>query len=111
MLTNPTIETLKSLKLHGMIQALEEQQENPVVNPWSVSVSPVRRPVPGWFAQCAARAQLMAGKSLIASQELESSLMHRRQRSFINGKVRDFLARKHCRLTAFCRVKYPEPNS
>jgi DNA replication protein DnaC len=23
MLTNPTIETLKSLKLHGMIQALE----------------------------------------------------------------------------------------
>jgi DNA replication protein DnaC len=31
MLTNPTIETLKSLKLHGMIQALEEQQENPAI--------------------------------------------------------------------------------
>jgi hypothetical protein len=26
MLTNPTIETLKGLKLHGMIEALEEQQ-------------------------------------------------------------------------------------
>jgi DNA replication protein DnaC len=32
MLTNPTIETLKSLKLHGMIQALEEQQENPAIH-------------------------------------------------------------------------------
>ena len=31
MLTNPTIETLKSLKLHGMIQSLEEQQENPAI--------------------------------------------------------------------------------
>jgi DNA replication protein DnaC len=31
MLTNPTIETLKSLKLHGMIHALEEQQENPAI--------------------------------------------------------------------------------
>jgi len=30
MLTNPTIETLKSLKLHGMIEALEEQQQTPV---------------------------------------------------------------------------------
>ena len=29
MLTHPTIETLKSLKLHGMIQALEEQQQTP----------------------------------------------------------------------------------
>ncbi len=29
MLTNPTIETLKSLKLHGMIEALEEQQQTP----------------------------------------------------------------------------------
>jgi DNA replication protein DnaC len=32
MLTNPTIETLKALKLQGMIQALEEQQQNPAVN-------------------------------------------------------------------------------
>src|SRR3984885_9196436 len=32
MLTNPTIETLKSLKLQGMIQALEEQQKNAAVN-------------------------------------------------------------------------------
>jgi len=32
MLTNPTIETLKSLKLQGMIQALEEQQQNAAVN-------------------------------------------------------------------------------
>src|ERR1700734_2211198 len=32
MLTNPTIETLKSLKLHGMIQALEEQQQTPAVH-------------------------------------------------------------------------------
>jgi DNA replication protein DnaC len=31
MLTNPTIETLKSLKLHGMIEALEEQQQTPTV--------------------------------------------------------------------------------
>jgi DNA replication protein DnaC len=31
MLTNPTIETLKSLKLQGMIEALEEQQRNPAV--------------------------------------------------------------------------------
>jgi DNA replication protein DnaC len=31
MLTNPTIETLKSLKLHGMIEALEEQQRNPAI--------------------------------------------------------------------------------
>ena len=31
MLTNPTIETLKSLKLHGMIQALEEQQQTPTI--------------------------------------------------------------------------------
>src|SRR5450631_4474030 len=31
MLTNPTIETLKSLKLHGMIQALEEQQQTPAI--------------------------------------------------------------------------------
>ena len=31
MLTNPTIETLKNLKLHGMIHALEEQQENPAI--------------------------------------------------------------------------------
>ena len=31
MLTNPTIEVLKSLKLHGMLQALEEQQQNPTV--------------------------------------------------------------------------------
>ena len=32
MLTNPTIETLKSLKLHGMIQALEEQQQTPAIH-------------------------------------------------------------------------------
>ena len=32
MLTNPTIETLKALKLQGMIQALEEQQQNAAVN-------------------------------------------------------------------------------
>src|ERR1700728_4948000 len=32
MLTHPTIETLKSLKLHGMIQALEEQQQTPAVH-------------------------------------------------------------------------------
>ncbi len=31
MLTNPTIETLKSLKQHGMIEALEEQQQTPAV--------------------------------------------------------------------------------
>jgi DNA replication protein DnaC len=31
MLTNPTIETMKSLKLHGMIEALEEQQQVPAV--------------------------------------------------------------------------------
>ena len=31
MLTNPTIETLKSLKLHGMLQALEEQQQTPTI--------------------------------------------------------------------------------
>ncbi len=31
MLTNPTIETMKSLKLHGMIEALEEQQQAPAV--------------------------------------------------------------------------------
>jgi hypothetical protein len=31
MLTNPTIETLKSLKLHGLIEALEEQQQSPAV--------------------------------------------------------------------------------
>jgi DNA replication protein DnaC len=31
MLTNPTIETLKSLKLHGMIEALEEQQQTPAL--------------------------------------------------------------------------------
>ncbi len=29
MLSNPTIETLKSLKLHGMVDALEEQQQTP----------------------------------------------------------------------------------
>lgn len=29
MLTNPTIETLKSLKLHGLLEALEEQQQTP----------------------------------------------------------------------------------
>ena len=32
MLSNPTIETLKALKLKGMIQALEEQQQNAGVN-------------------------------------------------------------------------------
>ena len=32
MLTNPTIETLKGLKLHGMIQALEEQQQTPAIH-------------------------------------------------------------------------------
>jgi DNA replication protein DnaC len=32
MLTNPTIETLKSLKLHGMLEALEEQQQTPTVH-------------------------------------------------------------------------------
>ena len=32
MLTNPTIETLKALKLHGMIEALEEQQQNPAIH-------------------------------------------------------------------------------
>ena len=31
MLTNPTIEILKSLKQHGMIEALEEQQQTPAV--------------------------------------------------------------------------------
>ena len=31
MLTHPTLETLKSLKLHGMIQALEEQQQTPAI--------------------------------------------------------------------------------
>ena len=31
MLTNPTIETLKGLKLQGMIEALEEQQCNPAI--------------------------------------------------------------------------------
>src|ERR1700680_2016261 len=31
MLTNPTIETLKSLKLHGMVEALEEQQQTPAI--------------------------------------------------------------------------------
>ena len=31
MLTNPTIETLKGLKLHGMQQALEEQQQTPAI--------------------------------------------------------------------------------
>jgi DNA replication protein DnaC len=31
MLTNPTIETLKGLKLHGMLQALEEQQQAPTI--------------------------------------------------------------------------------
>ncbi len=28
MLTNPTIETLKTLKLYGMLEALEEQQQS-----------------------------------------------------------------------------------
>jgi hypothetical protein len=32
MLSNPTVETLKSLKLQGMIQALEEQQQTPAVH-------------------------------------------------------------------------------
>jgi DNA replication protein DnaC len=31
MLTNPTMETLKGLKLHGMLQALEEQQQTPTI--------------------------------------------------------------------------------
>src|SRR6185437_4011811 len=31
MLTNPTIETLKTLKLHGMTEALEEQQQTPAI--------------------------------------------------------------------------------
>jgi DNA replication protein DnaC len=31
MLTNPTIETLKTLKLHGMLEALEEQQRTPTL--------------------------------------------------------------------------------
>lgn len=31
MLTNPTTETLKALKLHGMLEALEEQQRTPTV--------------------------------------------------------------------------------
>lgn len=31
MLTNPTIETFKALKLHGMLTALEEQQRDPSV--------------------------------------------------------------------------------
>src|SRR5205814_557514 len=31
MLTNPTIETLKSLKVYGMLEALEEQQQTPTV--------------------------------------------------------------------------------
>jgi len=31
MLTNPTIETLKTLKLYGMLEALEEQQQTPAV--------------------------------------------------------------------------------
>ena len=31
MLNHPTIETLKSLKLHGMIQAFEEQQQTPSI--------------------------------------------------------------------------------
>ena len=29
MLTNPTIETLKTLKLYGVLEALEEQQQTP----------------------------------------------------------------------------------
>jgi DNA replication protein DnaC len=32
MLMNPTIETLKSLKLHGLLEALEEQQRTPAVH-------------------------------------------------------------------------------
>lgn len=31
MLTNPTIETLKTLKVYGMLEALEEQQQTPAV--------------------------------------------------------------------------------
>ena len=31
MLTNPTIETLKTLKLQGMLEALEEQQQTPSI--------------------------------------------------------------------------------
>jgi DNA replication protein DnaC len=31
MLTHPTIETLKGLKLHGMIEALEQQQQTPTI--------------------------------------------------------------------------------
>jgi len=31
MLTNPTIETLKTLKLYGMLEALEEQQQTPAI--------------------------------------------------------------------------------
>lgn len=31
MLTNPTVETLKALKLHGMLEALEEQQQTPAI--------------------------------------------------------------------------------
>lgn len=31
MLTNPTAETLKTLKLFGMLEALEEQQQTPGV--------------------------------------------------------------------------------
>ena len=32
MLSNPTIETLKSLKLQGMIQSLEEEQQTPAIH-------------------------------------------------------------------------------
>ena len=32
MLTNPTIETLKSLKLYGLLEALEEQQQTPTAH-------------------------------------------------------------------------------
>jgi len=32
MLTNPTIETLKTLKLYGLLEALEEQQQTPTVH-------------------------------------------------------------------------------
>ena len=31
MLTNPTLETLEALKLHGMVEALEEQQQTPPI--------------------------------------------------------------------------------
>lgn len=31
MLTNPTIETLKALKLYGMLEALEQQQQTPAI--------------------------------------------------------------------------------